>query len=221
MNSVFDHLLSESTQQMFQRNRDIIRSLKNQNTKTISSQLSKLETYTFLLDNKRTVHSGDILYRPLENFKAGGNFEMYHYGIVFGLGKKNEKLVLDISSDTDVSIKSLAKFMGAYTINDVFVKRKPDDVIFNDIIFRADSLIFNSYSAENLNCEQFVNFCVFDKAESLGLQNAAKLVSSIVDLITGWTDYKLAFTPESEQKNSISDFNNTLKTISKDIKKLK
>lgn len=221
MKSVFDHLLTEETKKFLEKNQNIIRSLKKKHVKTITSQLNLIDKYEFLLDSKRLVNSGDILFRPLENFRAGKHLEMYHYGIVFGLGKKSEKYVLDICSGTDVSIKTLEKFVTPYSLSEVRIKRKPKDVELSDIIRRADSLIFESYSVENLNCEQFANYCVFNKAESIGLQNAAKVAASVVDLITVWTDHKLAFTPKSKQTKSIGKFNEQLKAVSKDIKKLK
>jgi hypothetical protein len=221
MENVFDRILPDDAKKIIQRNRDLIRSLKKKNVKSISSQLQRIDKYEFLLDNKRTVHSGDILYRPLENFKAGQHMEMYHYGIVFGLSDKSEKLVLEISSGTDISIKSLKSFIKPYSVDDVNIKRKPKDIKFADIIFRADTLIFESYSLENLNCEQFANYCVFDKKESKGLQNAAVAVSSVMDLFTSWIDLKLAYTPKSNQTEGLSKFNNKLKDISADMKNLK
>lgn len=221
MKSVFDHLLTDETKKFIESNQNVIRSLKKQRIKTITSQLNKIVKYEFLLDSKRLVYSGDILFRPLENFKAGKHLEMYHFGIVFGLGKKSEKFVLDITSGTDISIKTLEKFVTPYTLSEVQIKRKPKDTELNDIIRLADSLVHESYSLENLNCEQFANYCVFNKAESIGLQNATKIAASVVDLITVWTDHKLAFTPKSKRTTSIEKFNNQLKAVSKDIKKLK
>jgi hypothetical protein len=221
MKNVFDQLLPDDAKKIIQRNRDLIQTLKKQYVNTISSQLNRIDKYEYLLDNKRIVHSGDILYRPLENFKAGQYLEMYHYGIVFGLSKKSEKLVLEISSRTDISIKSLKSFIKPYSADGIHIKKKPKNIKFADIIIRADTLIFESYSTENLNCEQFANYCVFNKKESKGLQNAAVAVSQFINLFRSLIDLKLAYTPQSNETDNISKFNHELKDLIANMKKLK
>jgi hypothetical protein len=130
--------------------------------------------------------------------------------------------VLEISSGTNVSIKPLEKFISrSYGASDVLIKRKPKNTKFKDIIARADSLKFELYSIENLNCEQFASYCVFEKFESKGLQNAAKAVSLILDVFTSYMDLKLAYTPKEIRNDSIQKFNERLKTVSSDMKKLK
>lgn len=221
MKSVVDHLIPENAKQIIESINRSTRLLKQQKIKTFTSQLNIIDEFEFILDEKRTVYSGDIIYRPLENFKVGQHMEMYHFGIVFGFSKDSKKLVLDISSGTDISIKTLQKFIKPYKIADVQIKRKPKSIKFKDIIARADSLMFEPYSIENLNCEQFANYCVFEKFESKGLQNAAKAASLILDIITSYIDLKLAYTPKEIQTDSVKKFNEKLKAVSNDTKKLK
>jgi len=125
--------------------------------------------------------SGCILYRPLSFLDRDFGKALSHYGIVFGTDRYNGIMILEMNK-SGVCVVSLKEFLGGQKVEMVNYKIIDESIDFNAIFQRAIALQFKSYRGGTLNCQHFVNYCIYGSFHSVGIQKAKKVVVPILNI---------------------------------------
>lgn len=193
MIDLMEPFYSKETKKNIKQTQLILKNLNSQRNKDLFKKLELIFNPEINTVDGRIFYAGDIIFRPLDIVKDDYNLDLNHYGIVLGTAYSGEKLILHISPKYNVEIVSLYKFLSKHNLSNLQVERKPQNISFEEIIDRAKEVKNEIYSATNFNCRHFVNYCVYDKKESLAVQNVSNVVSPFLELVSKYLNYKASF----------------------------
>lgn len=221
MEKIFDPLLNEKQLNIINKNRFIIQNLNKVSKEIFYKELfEKIESISIFEINTEIgiIKSGDILFRPLEVINSDCNLDFNHYGIFLG-ELNNEILILDNNQDRNIGIVNLETFLSKHNIKKLQIKKKPENIMFSEIIDRAKEIQFKHYSLTDFNCSHFVNYCVFGENKSDAVKNVVKIVSPLLNIFAKYLEYKSNY-QERYVKNQLQNDSKKIKEIIKNLEKL-
>lgn len=199
MKSTMEPFYSKKVSKIIRRTEIILKNLNKQAKKDLFKDLEFIYKPEMNTIDGRIFYPGDILFRPLDNCNDDFNLDFNHYGIALGTSLRNEILILEITPKHNVRIVNLFKFLLMHSLSELQVKRKPENISFDEIIERAKIVKNEFYSATNFNCQHFVNYCIYGNKESEAVKNISPVVSPLLDLVTKYLIYKSQFQTEEHK----------------------
>jgi hypothetical protein len=221
MASVFDVFLSREARLSIASTQEVLINLKGSHILKPSLQFEKIVKKHFYINKNQRLNAGYIIRRPLENFKKGQYFDLFHYGIFLGVDIIDNRLVLDMTKENNVSIRTLEDFLGIYSIAELEIIGNPEKTSMKKILRRADRAASGIYSKESNDCEHFAVYCLNGRHESRGLQNCANGAVIALDILTKLLDFQIMSTPNHHSQILLSDLNGKYKSLTNSIKNLK
>ncbi|MBK9284751.1 MAG: hypothetical protein IPM51_10600 [Sphingobacteriaceae bacterium] len=183
---------------------NIIKSIKP----SILKSLPQLQLNGIYISDSVFANSGDVIIRSMDLSSLDKRIE--HYGIVYGTTTVGEKLIFDMSPQTNVIYKTLDDFMDGFF--EITIKSKPSGTSFEEILKRIEEWEYESYCFYDKNCQQFANYCVFGEKFSPGIEFVKELSLPLVDLrLSIWLNRK----NNPENSKYLDLINNRIKCLSK------
>jgi len=139
---------------------DFIRNLKKGMELSFLRDLPSQFASDFIELAGQKYYCGYILKRPLLNKEFGSLKLEYHYGIVLGTSDAGKQLIIEMTKGKNVRIITIEQFLkpfDLYHLKIELAREFPRD----KIIERAKELRFETYNLFDLNCKDFVQWCIY------------------------------------------------------------
>lgn len=136
-------------------------------------KLPKLISRSVTIDGHKA-YTGTIVRRRIR-----GPVKLYwHYAFIYGVDENNNLLLLE-NNENGVECITWIDFLSDVKGWEAFyVESTPDN--YEEIMNRAKKRAKYLYHRDKNNCEHFVNFCLFDKLESLQVDNTKLGVNALL-----------------------------------------
>lgn len=222
MEKIFDPLLNEKQLNIINKNRFIIQNMNKVSKEIFFKELfEKIESISIFEINTEIgiIKAGDVLFRPLEVINSDCNLDFNHYGIFLG-ELNNEILILDNNQERNIGIVNLETFLSKHNIKKLQIKKKPENIMFSEIIERAKEIQFKHYSLTNFNCAHFANYCITGDNKSDAIKNIVEILTPLLNIFATYLDYKSNY-QEINIKKTLKEDSIKIKKIIKNIEELK
>ena len=126
MTDILEPFWTEETKKIIEQSRQVLEQLKKRRKKNLFQKISLIHIREIKLSEKLILNSGDIILRPLKNLNSDWNLDLNHYGIVFGTTIDNKKLILEITSENNVGIVYMKRFLNGNILK-IFCLKKLEE----------------------------------------------------------------------------------------------
>lgn len=112
--------------------------------------------------NGEFAKTGTIVVRTLGKSFITELLNEYHYGIVIGTDSNGEEHLIEMTDDRNVNILNKQKFIQPHNESHFKIYSRPQkDFLPEDIYKMAERFEYSKYSLLNLNCRDFVEYCIY------------------------------------------------------------
>ncbi len=160
------HLMSTFAAQsikMHQSSQKMIGEFKKNSGFGFMSNLPTIEVQGINVNGK-FAKTGTIVARTLAKGFFTDLMDEYHYGIVLGTDKNGNEKLIEMTDIRNVNILNKNKFIEPHDESHLAIYKIPNnDFTPEEIYEKAERFEYDIYSILNLNCKDFVQYCIYDQ----------------------------------------------------------